>query len=155
MGRTTDLRRALKEKFFPLLLDKGFVLDMRHAPQFITFRKIAPDKIYICDVQWDKSGKPRFVINFGCGKMEEMHVDEKPLDANDLFPYHTPVMGRLHPSKGLGWFRQDYGLLKRLLLGKAYAPSDQIVSALIERFVEVEKYWDTGRRGSHIRILRG
>jgi hypothetical protein len=38
MGRTTELRRALKARFFPLLESRGFVIDQRHAPQHIDCR---------------------------------------------------------------------------------------------------------------------
>jgi hypothetical protein len=60
MGRTTDLRRAIEAKFLPLMTVKGFSPDFRHMPTFMVFRKIADNKIYVCDIQWEKYGRPRF-----------------------------------------------------------------------------------------------
>ena len=65
MGRTTDLRREMKRRFFPAMIDSGFSVDMRNAPSFVDFRRITPDAIQAFDIQWEKYGRPRFVINFG------------------------------------------------------------------------------------------
>jgi hypothetical protein len=65
MGRTTDLRREIKRRFFPVMADKGFSLDMRDAPFFVGFRRMTSEAIYVCDIQWEKYSRPCFVINFG------------------------------------------------------------------------------------------
>jgi hypothetical protein len=51
MGKTTPLRQELKRTFFPYLASKGFATDMRHAPQFFTFRKIEVSELRVCDIQ--------------------------------------------------------------------------------------------------------
>jgi hypothetical protein len=65
MGRTTSLREAIKQVFVPHLQGKGFSPDMRYAPQRFGFRKIDSDAVYVCDIQWEKYGRPRFVLHFG------------------------------------------------------------------------------------------
>ena len=72
MGRTAELRREIKRTFVPYLTGKGFACDMRDAPGSFTFRKINSDAVYVCDVQWEKSGQPRFVVNFGKCSAEGM-----------------------------------------------------------------------------------
>jgi len=50
MGRTTELRREIKRRFFPLGIAKGFSSDMRlRLPG-----KLASDAIFVCDIQWEK-----------------------------------------------------------------------------------------------------
>jgi hypothetical protein len=33
---------------------KGFSADMRHAPVFVGFRRMTPQTIHVCDIQWEK-----------------------------------------------------------------------------------------------------
>ncbi len=50
MGRTTELREAVKRDFVPFLRDKGFTLDMSDAPRLYRFRKIDSDFVLECNV---------------------------------------------------------------------------------------------------------
>jgi hypothetical protein len=95
MGRTTPLRCEIKRIFIPHLVEKGFAVDMRHAPQFFTFRRINPDAVHLCDIQWEKSGCPRFVVNFGVCGAEGLMVRGERIPPQDIFPSHTPDRGRL------------------------------------------------------------
>lgn len=65
MGKTTHLRRELKARFYPFFAARGFVLDTTHAPFSVDFRRITAGGVDVFDLQWDKSGQPRFVVNFG------------------------------------------------------------------------------------------
>jgi hypothetical protein len=158
MGRTTALRREIKKTFLPHVAKKGFVCDMRYAPQFFTFRKITPDAVYIFDIQWEKYGRPRFVVNFGkCGPKGVVQHG-KPILPDDLFPYSGSEQGRLSPRRydgigGRGWFRQDRPLLQRLLFrSKLREPSD-VIAELMTMFAELEALWAGSQPGKHIRIF--
>jgi hypothetical protein len=157
MGHTTSLRRAMKQQFVPYLQDRGFSLDMRQAPMFFAFRKIDSEAVYVCDVQWEKYGRPRFVVNFGkCPTDGVTDFRGERVLPGDVFPSHAPQIGRLAPGRRRttrGWFRQDRPLLERLVtLSKLY-PAEQVISQLVALFGEVEEFWKSGKIGPHIRFL--
>jgi hypothetical protein len=158
MGRTTDLRRSIKRSFVPYIEDKGFRIDLRKMPQFLNFRRITSEGIYVCDIQWEKSGLPRFVLNFGsCGPNGVMFCG-KEVGPPDITPSLTPSRGRLMPGRPQfisGWFRQDRGLIQRLWKGSRLRSPDEVVGDLITLFPEVEAYWESGVIGRHISILMG
>ena len=156
MGRTTPLRQAIKARFVPHLRDKGFSPDMRHAPQFLTFRRIDPVSVCVCDIQWEKYGRPRFVLNFGQCSASGVTVRGERVAPTDVFPSLTPKTGRLAPGRArttAGWFRQDRPLVERLVSWSRLYPADEVVSRLIALFAEVEEFWKSGATGSHIRLL--
>jgi hypothetical protein len=156
MGRTTDLRRAIKRSFVPLMEGKGFLTDQRYMPQFLIFRRITPERIYVCDIQWEKSGRPRFVLNFGsCGPLGVV-LRGTDVEPSDVWPAITPWRGRLMPGPPpfiRNWFRQDRRLLQRLWLGIPLKLPEGVVSELIALFPEVENYWDNGVIGAHITVM--
>jgi hypothetical protein len=157
MGRTTALRREIKKTFLPHMASKGFVCDMRHAPQFVSFRKITSDAIYVCDIQWDKYGRPRFVVNFGqCGPHGVTLHGEQVLP-QDIFPFHGVTRGRLSPGRdGLfrsGWFRQDRPLFERIFSLSKYRQPADVVSELMTLCVELEQLWQGAPPGKHVRFL--
>lgn len=59
MGRTTNLRRELKRRFYPVAVAHGFNIDMTHGPFSVDFRRIRPDGIDVFDLQWEKYGSTR------------------------------------------------------------------------------------------------
>ena len=156
MGRTTDLRRAIRARFFPFMLEKGFKVDLRNMPAFMDFRKITGDRVYVCDIQWEKYGTPRFVLNFGsCGPRGVICHGEE-IDPNDVNPSGASSVGRLTARPGYSlscWFRQDRSLLRRILSWSRLRPADDVVDDLIERFSELEDYWSKGLVGRHIQLL--
>ena len=156
MGRTMDLRRALKTRFLPFMLEKGFKPDLRNMPAFMEFRKISSDRIYVCDIQWEKYGTPRFVLNFGsCGPNGTI-CHGKEIDPNDVTPSNASSSGRLTARPGYSlscWFRQDHSLLRRISSWSRLRPADNVVDELIARFSEVEDYWSKGLVGRHIQLM--
>ncbi len=156
MGRTTELRREIKQRFIPMVISKGFTADNRYAPNFLGFRKVTAEAVYVFDIQWEKYGSPRFVINFGkcSGKGVISHGEFVP--PAEVTPAQTPFMGRLQPKRGGGlscWFRQDRLLWEWALSGKRFYSASEVVTKLIELFPEVETYWSTGNIGPHIHAL--
>lgn len=156
MGRTTDLRRAVKARFLPFMLEKGFQYDARNMPAFMEFRKITADRIYVCDIQWEKYGRPRFVLNFGTSGPNGVVCHGEEIDPSDLTASSASSTGRLTARAGTGlscWFRQDNSLLRRIVSWSRLRRPDDVVDELIERFNEVEDYWSKGSVGRHIRIM--
>jgi hypothetical protein len=157
MGRTTALRHEIKRVFVPHLVSKGFSPDPRSSPNFLTFRRIEADRVHVCDIQWEKYGRPRFVVNFGnapAGGVTD--VLGKPIMPEDILPSHAPVRGRLAPGRGTmtgSWFRQDRPLIARLVTWSRLRPPEQVISQLITLFDEVEAFWRSGAIGPHMRLL--
>ena len=139
----------------PLMAQRGFVCDMRRAPQFVTFRKIAPDAVYVLDVQWEKYGRPRFNINFGkCGPAGTI-CHGQAVQPENILPSLTPLSGHLMPSNGrstASWFRQDRSLFQRLLTAPNHQAAD-VVTRFLELFQEVEEFGARGTMGPHLRFL--
>jgi hypothetical protein len=112
---------------------------MSDAPRCYRFRKIDSDAALECDVQWEKYGSPRFILNF-----------------YKRGPKGLIAQGRLAPSQRPsteGWFRQDRPWLVRLISFSKLYPPEQVVAQLIALFGEVEEYWTSGTVGPHIRLL--
>ena len=116
MGKTTALRREIKRSFIPYMQGKGFVADLRDMPQVLAFRRITPARIDVCDIQWEKYGRPRFVLNFGSCGPQGVISHGKEIRPADITSWDTPIWGRLRPGRASsvsGWFRQDRTLLQR------------------------------------------
>ncbi len=135
---------------------KGFVVDNRDMPMRLTFRRCAADGVQVCDIQWDKRGRPRFVVNFGSCGPRGVICYGLAVEAKDVFPSQVPVAGRLGPRSGSwngSWFRQDRPWLASLFLQSRLLPAEDVVAQLLRLFPEVERYWATGEVGPHLRTL--
>jgi Domain of unknown function (DUF4304) len=119
MGRTTALRREIKRVFDPHLKSKGFSPDLRGAPNFLAYRRIEADQVHVFDIQWEKYGRPRFVVNFGKAPVDGVtDVLGKHIKPEDTLASQAPIQGRLKPGSGAmteSWFRQDRPLIGRLV----------------------------------------
>jgi hypothetical protein len=156
MGRTTALRREIKDRFIPAMTAKGFSCDMRQAPGYFTFRRIAADSVHVFDIQWDKTGRPRFVVNFGMCDAAGVVVGSERIAAENVFTNSTPVWGRLSPGSGrttAGWFRQDRPLLEWIATWSDQRSPAEVVATLLTLFPEVEEFWRSGRTGPHSRVF--
>src|SRR5262249_35472387 len=101
MGRTTSLRREIKRVFVPYVESKGFSPDPRGAPSFLCYRRIEAGEVRVCDIQWEKYGRPRFVVNFGKAPADGvMDLLGKHVMPEDILPSHAPIQGRLTPRSG-------------------------------------------------------
>ncbi len=157
MGNTTELRREIKQTFVPFAEARGFKLDRRYSPQFLEFRRVTEREMHLFDIQWEKYGKPRFVVNFGKCPAHGAVFNGEMLSPGLVRPAHCSVNGRLQPGKGpmtSNWFRQDKPFLARLLSRESLYPPGQVVGELVSLFPELEAYWRDGITGPHLRILQ-
>lgn len=157
MGATTDLRREIKKAFVPFVQERGFVMSNRHAPNIIEFRRQAASGIHVFDIQWEKYGRPRFVINFGICPTEGITVHGQHFPAAEVATGWLPENGRLQPGRGTSsrsWFRQDKPLLQRVLSREGLYPAAQVIAGLIQLFPEIERYWSSGAAGPHLRVFK-
>jgi hypothetical protein len=155
MGYTTALRREIKERFTPAMAERGFACDMRKAPQFFTFRRITPDAVQVFDIQWEKYGRPRFVVNFGQCAAAGVVIGGELVAPQDVFPNSTPIWGRLSPGRGGttgNWFRQDRPLLERIGTWSSTRSPAEVMTTLMTLFPELEEFWKNGQTGRHSRV---
>jgi hypothetical protein len=152
MGTTTDLRRALKTEVFPLLVDRGFSIDLRHAPHFVDFRRSREDQVDFLEIQWEKYGRPRFKVSFGTVSAKGTVADGIYTSAQDMGPGQAPCYVCLYPrgngSSTRHWFCQDAPLWARLL-GRPARPASQVTAQLASLLPEVDEYLLNGRLGPH------
>lgn len=152
MGKTTELRRELKKRFHPLLRERGFTLDAGDGPNFQTFRSIVDGEVFIVEIQWEKYGRPRFVLNFGRSPASEIVIDGTTVTPGQLSTPLCREHGRLHPgpaSTTRGWFCQDRHFLLRLI-GMPPRPAAEVVDELLGIFPELDSYWRTGVSTRHL-----
>jgi len=157
MGTTTELRRALKARFFPYALNRGFEVDAKNQPLSTTFRRKAGTRVEIFELQWDKYGAPRFAIHFGTCPAEGLHIDGKVFPPGEALPTWCPDSGSLQPRPGTSsrsWFRQDSTLFRRLFGQQAQREPATVVEELLALFPELEGYWASGKIGRHMRLWR-
>jgi hypothetical protein len=150
-GRTTELRRILKQRFYEPLVRRGFVLDTRHQPQMTTLRRRARDRVHLLDVAWDKYGRPRFSVTFGTCPAAGLQIRGELIPAGEMLASWCPDAGTLQGGSGAGWsFRQDANWLQRFL-GRPIRDPATVVDDLLSIYPEVERYWAGGETGPHLR----
>jgi hypothetical protein len=153
VGRTTELRQEIKKRFAPYMSAKGFTSDMRRAQRY-TFRNITSSEIFVCDVDWHKYFRPRFIVRFGRCSVDGATPFGR-YDPHEIFPETCSSCGDLTPGASRtsrGWFRQDRPLLERLLTFSSFRDPSDVVSDLLRLFPEIEDYWTDGLVGPHIRL---
>lgn len=158
MGKTTELRQQLKQRFFPFLESKEFSSDMRDAPQFFTFRRISGEKIYVLDIQWDKYGRRRFALNFSMGFPDEIISYEEKTSPLNARVNNFRSRGRLLSKHQFRlfqvdrqWFSQDLGICERLMC-KREKSADHVVDDLLSVFPEVEDFFEKKKVGRHLNV---
>lgn len=157
MGTTTELRREIKKTFIPFVQARGFVVSNRHAPNFIEFRREHANGIDIFDIQWEKYGRPRFVINFGVCPLAGISANGRHFPPSEVAAGWLPETGRLQPGRGTSsanWFRQDKPFLWRVFSRDKLYPAAGVITGLLQLFPEIESWWARGEAGPHLHIFR-
>ena len=156
MGNTTELRRELKRRFYPFAAEHGFQIDTANGPFGIEFRRLTPDGVEVFDLQWEKSGRPRFVVNFGhCPAGGVIHAGEQVLP-DKVLSYMGSSSGRLQPGKGSGtgcWFRQDRSFFRRVMLRQQPRAAAEVVDELLGLFQELQAWFRDRHVGPHIVMM--
>ena len=156
MGRTTELRRELKRRFYPFVAGHGFQVDTKYGPIGTDFRRITSTCVDVFDIQWEKYGRPRFVLNFGKTPADGvMHFDEQ-VPPEKVLSYMGAQSGRLQPRRGPSansWFRQDPTFFRRVLLRQPDRHPTDVVDELLVLFPELEEWFKNGQVGPHMSLV--
>ena len=136
-----SLREAVKKRFYPFIEAKGFSRVKSTHPHFTTFRKPNGSSVQVFDVQWDKYGRPSFVINFGEGPNTEAE------------PEQCDVLCRLQPDKDSPrWWRLRKPLLEIFKTGRIKYEPEEVVAQVIACFGEAEAWWAEKKEGAHVQV---
>jgi hypothetical protein len=153
MGRTTELRRALKATFIPHALARGFDMDVRHQPLFTVFRRTVGSVVQVFEIQWEKYGSPRFVLNFGDVPLDGTHISGAPIIPQEIQPHDCRPRLRLQRRRGGSlacWFQLRKPLwLQLVTLRRDYTPAE-VVHELLSAYPEMEEWWQSRRTGAHV-----
>jgi hypothetical protein len=155
MGRTTELRRELKHRFYPVAAALGFQIDNSFGPFGVDFRRFTPTHLDIFDLQWEKSGHPRFVLNFGRTPADGVIHHGEQVPPERVLSYMGSA-GRLQPgtrASTSSWFRQDPVFFQRVVLRQTDRPAAEVVDELLSLFPELIEWFDHGRLGPHMKLM--
>src|SRR6202008_281174 len=99
VSRAAALRESIKSTFYPFAVQHGFVRGKADS-MFTPFRRVRGGLTDVFDIQWDKYGRPRFVINFGEAPSAGVTFQGKLGPAHEVQPFHCPLNGRLQRWRG-------------------------------------------------------
>jgi hypothetical protein len=156
MRSTSALRDQVRNTFVPFVRAAGFDAASRRGNLFMEFRRDAGPVVHVLETQWEKYGRPRFVINYGTCPSSGIDVQGKHFTPADVCAGWLPDSGRLRPGRGAttaSWFRQDYPLLKQLLFRRRCRAASDVVAEAVHLFAELEAYWRSGTLGTHMRAV--
>ena len=156
MTDARDLRELIKTRLFPYVEARGFARAKRGHPLFTTFRRRVGNKAQVFNVQWDKYGAPRFVVNFGEGPIEGVTLWGRHIPGDELEPQDCPESGRLQRKRGpylRCWFQTRKPLLEAVGTFEWNYPVATVVDAAMAAFPEVEAWWENRAVGPHVTIL--
>jgi hypothetical protein len=158
LGKTTNLRREITTIFVPHVQSAGFTVDKKDLPLFLRFWRIKDGEAHLFDIQWEKYGRPRFVVNFGRCPAEGLVIRGKHFAPQDILATWTPEGGRLQPRPGFSsrsWFRQDKPFLKSLFSREKLRPAYEVIAVdLVCHFSEVEMWWGSRMQLSHLHLRK-
>jgi hypothetical protein len=112
MGVTSELRAEIERVFVPWLVARGFAVARRQLPFVLAFRRERREWCELVELQWEKYGRPRFVLNFARAPAQGLEIGGKHFAVAELCAGWVPGNGRLQPGRGgtsASWFRQDRG----------------------------------------------
>ena len=156
MSRAKPLREAVKATFYPFALQRGFVRE-KATSLFVPFRRMAGSTVQVFEIQWDKSHRPRFVVNFGEAPLAGIDFFGEHVTAELVAPHQCPVNGRLQRWRGGGsmrtWFQTSKPWAETVRTLKwAYTP-EEVAAELMSSFAELESWWETKQEGPHVNIF--
>jgi hypothetical protein len=156
MGRTTALRAALRQSLFPVLEHRGFVIDKSGQPLFTTFRRRVGDDVHVIDLQWDKYGRPNFVLNFGKAPAQGIVRQGQPVPADKAEVFDCQPRLRLQRARGrttASWYRLRRPWLEQIVRWSRDRNPDEVVGDVVAHLQELEAWYRDGIKGPHVKRI--
>ena len=147
------LRDAVASILIPALVEAGFRCQSGRSRLFTPFFREAGEVVHLLEIQWEKNGRPRFVLNYGTCPKQGLVAGSRTFKPAEVAVGWLPDYGRLLPKRGAttaSWFRRDYPPLRRLLGAPPLKPAEQVAAEALALLPEVLEYWQTGVPGRHM-----
>lgn len=162
-SKRSILIRALQERFIPILLKNGFTQakltgteaasgTIRRAFPFGYMKRPKGSDIELLDIQMDKRGELKFVLNFGVVSPEGVEWPWARLEQHEVMASDLRRRCRLYDSR-------FYWRIRWFSVPRLFWPTDptarinRTLDRLIELFPEVEEWFSTQREGPHVRCV--
>jgi hypothetical protein len=153
MGRTTALRRELKQRVFSYAESRGFIRDESESPRVIHFRRFTAEKVEVFSISWDKYGHARFNIRFNEAPIHGVIVRGIHIPAARIHPQDPSFALALLRKRGpylRHWWQLKMPLLERMKTWKCQYTPKQVVDSVLMAYEEMEDWWKSGVIGPHV-----
>jgi hypothetical protein len=151
------LERLIEERLISMLTAAGFeraALSVGGGPEisnafpFGSMRRYRDGRdLELIDIQMDKDGAAKFVLNFGIAPPTGIDLPWKHIEQRDALASDLPEYYRLMPHRSsLRWFS-----ISRFSWMALEARAQKTIDRIIELFGEVEEWFRSGEIGRHVR----
>lgn len=128
------------------LSDADTSIELKRAFPFGRYVRANGDDLQLIEVQLDKSGKAKFVINFGVIPPDGVKLPWGSFTQNECGVYELPSGHRLYSkANSMKWFELGFFNLN------AQKSINYLVDDACAKFNEVERWLDSGEEGIHTR----
>lgn len=157
--KTQELRDAVKKLLVPHIESCGFAPDTRRVYNpdpfrhlFFRFMRKYGEKLELLEIQFDKYGRPKFVINLGVVPSQGVDYYGYHYAQENAGIAHLPQWARLCTRRfwGRSWF--GYPFLRIPLVRNPSA--EDIVQEAIRLLPQAEAWLREGIRGPNIALVR-
>jgi len=157
-SRSQELRAAVKELLVPHIQSLGFGEDSReiwkqdaYGHLFCKFLRWNGNRMELLNIQFDKHGRAKFVLNFGVVPPDGVEYYGHHCAQQDATVGHLHQQARLYAGNRftMRWF--GFPLLRLPLLRSPTSPD--IVHRAIRLFPQVDAWLKDGIVGPNVRVL--
>jgi len=151
------LLQDVQNRLLKIFIDKGFVIfpltpeeqkstEIKNAFPLGRLKRVNGKKLEIVEIQFDKHGKTKFIINFGVVPEEGVilpwtRIEQNDADVSALSEAFRLYSRSIYPS----WF--EFGILSE----ETEENVKKLVSKAIELYPEIETWFSTRVVGKHMR----
>jgi hypothetical protein len=146
----------LRERLIPVILERGFQQiaisdgsgELRSSFPFGYMRRLKGSDFELLEIQLDKHGGAKFVLNFGVVPPEGADVPWRHFEQTETRVSALPEWYRLHSCRGcMKWFSPSWLALSSDKTSRIARAVDRAIAL----YPEVENWFATRRVGSHMR----
>lgn len=152
------LLSEISEHFLGLLEQEGFQrlayaeptsAEMRHTFPLGYLRRMRGGNAELLEVQFDKHGAAKFVVNFGVALPDGISLPWRKYNQNEVTVSVLPEWYRLYKNTRGSWFGSS--------MFDIFTGSETIrqktISILLNNYVEIQDFFETRAIGPHVRRI--
>lgn len=148
---TQRLKGRVIQQLGQTLASLGFTPDVPDGV-FYSYRRLRRDFVDLVEVQFNKTNRPKFVVNFGTAPREGI-IDAygRAIATDELRVSHLEWSGRLYRWP---WLIRWFGIGPMFSAGDGGAALERCAARALRLLPKVERWFQTGQRGPYLRIHR-